>query len=53
MYEDQEYECPICGELTDFLYVDDDEEIVGCTRCLHLRCAGDVLNDESGEYGDY
>lgn len=46
--ENKEYCCPVCGEPTDFLYVNGDDEVVGCVLCLHLRCSEDVL-DEIGD----
>lgn len=29
--------CPVCGKETDTFYVDKENEIVGCDRCVHVR----------------
>lgn len=47
MGNEQEYECPRCGELADFLYVDKDEEdkVLGCPSCVRMICAVDYFDD--------
>lgn len=37
--------CPMCGEEPDLLYVNDDDEIVGCTCCIRRARPGRWAND--------
>lgn len=36
-----EYICPICDEECSFVYLDIDDNIVGCDCCIRVRCADD------------
>lgn len=33
--------CPVCGEETDTFYLDANNEIVGCSECIHKIDAWD------------
>ena len=37
--------CPMCGEEPDLLYVNDDDEIVGCNLCIRRARPGRWAND--------
>jgi hypothetical protein len=41
--EEGYYACPICGEETDYLYVNNDDEIVGCDNCVVSKNAWEAL----------
>ena len=38
--------CPICGKECDTVYLDTDEEVVGCDQCISLADAYDYLYEE-------
>ena len=37
--------CPMCGEEPEKLYVNDDDEIVGCNLCIREARPGDLSYD--------
>ena len=37
--------CPMCGEEPDLLYVNDDDEIVGCNLCIRRARPGVWADD--------
>ena len=42
-----EYYCPVCGELLDdTIYVSTEGDVVGCDSCVRTRHPSEVLNDE-------
>ena len=38
--------CPICGEECDTVYLDMDDEVVGCDQCISMADAYDYLYEE-------
>ena len=38
--------CPVCGEECDTVYLDIDDEAVGCDQCVTLEDAYDYLYEE-------
>ena len=41
--------CPVCGEECDTVYLDMNDEIVGCDRCINMEDAYEYLYDEEVE----
>lgn len=45
--QDNEYYCPVCGELVEEkVYVDNNGEIVGCENCVTEKDPREMLRDE-------
>lgn len=42
----KEYFCPICDEECYFYYIDVDDKIVGCDKCIRCRCVEEWDVDE-------
>ena len=38
--------CPICGKECDTVYLDNDDEVVGCEQCIGMADAYDYLYEE-------
>ena len=38
--------CPICGKECDTVYLDADDEVVGCDQCIRMVDAYDYLYEE-------
>ena len=38
--------CPVCGEECDTVYLDIDDEVVGCDQCITFEDAYDYLYEE-------
>ncbi len=38
--------CPVCGKECDTVYLDKDDEVVGCDRCISMTDAYDYLYEE-------
>ena len=41
--------CPVCGAECDTVYLDMNDEIVGCDRCINMEDAYEYLYDEEVE----
>ena len=41
--------CPVCGAVCDTVYLDMNDEIVGCDRCINMEDAYEYLYDEEVE----
>lgn len=42
-----EYYCPICGELLDdIVYVSTEGDVVGCDSCVGIKHPSEVFDDE-------
>ena len=40
-YDTPEVLCPICGKECETIYTDDNDDVVGCDRCIHQEDAID------------
>ena len=38
--------CPVCGKECDTVYMDMEDEVVGCDRCITLKDAYESLYEE-------
>ena len=41
--------CPVCGAECDTVYLDMNDDIVGCDRCINMEDAYEYLYDEEVE----
>lgn len=40
--EENDQKCPICGEIPEWLYVDEWGDVVGCSECLSVKYLDDM-----------
>ena len=48
-WDDYNPVCPVCGAECDTVYLDMNDEIVGCDRCINMEDAYEYLYDEEVE----
>jgi uncharacterized Zn finger protein len=42
------YYCPVCGEeVYETVFVDNDDTVIGCENCAHIKEPYEVLEDET------
>lgn len=46
-HPDDEYYCPVCGEwVEDVVYVDNNNEVIGCENCVTERKPREMLRND-------
>lgn len=42
--EDSQYFCPVCGAECETVYIDEDDQVVGCDCCIRAKDVYDMGN---------